>query len=161
MVAVKEASMSDQAYDHLLSLLDSEMERFWTRFNIFAAVQVGALIGLASEARLFIDNPPMLHFAFFLLIGFSVVGFLSTWRGLDLQRGIVSALQSIEDALPSDSRVVAMIKSGTRLRTHFGTMVGMGFSVFSILLWVVAWIWLVFSGTPIHFEPGSQTPPST
>lgn len=147
--------MSDQAYDHLIALLNSEMERFWTRFNIFAAVQVGALIGLASEARFFLDNRPVLRFALVFIIAFSAVGFLSTWRGNDLQRGIVSALLKIESSLPPDDRIVARIRAGTKLPLHFGSRVVLSFSLASILLWVMAWLWLEFSPTPIHLAPPS------
>jgi hypothetical protein len=147
--------MSEEAYGHLLSFLDGEMERFWTRFNIFAAVQVGALIGLASEAQFFLCNRPVLRFALVLIISFSVVGLLSTWRGHDLQRGIVSALQDIERSFPPHAQIVAKIRSGTRLPLHFGSRVGLAFNAGAIILWLIAWLWLELSSTTIRLSPSS------
>jgi len=133
--------MPDQI-QFLSGLLDSEMDRFWTRFNIFAAVQIGAFIGLLSNAKLLKQNKQATRAALVLILVFSVVGVIVTYRGFDLQHSMVKSLKELESQAPADARVAEYVLKNTRMPVHTNTYVCIGFACFCIGFWGFVFCWL-------------------
>lgn len=140
----------------IATLLAGEMDRYWTRFNIFAVVQVGAIIGILTEINFLLLNTMVFRCVLLILLLFSITGAIAIFRGHDLQRSFVLTLKDIEKTLPKDQQLLEAILSHMRMPTFISNYTCSAFGVLCCILWVIAWIWLEvnkFSGLSIPKTP--------
>lgn len=130
----------------LINTLNAEMDRYWTRFNIFTAVQVGAIIGVVNTISLLTQNPLLFRFVFLFLIAFSVTGTISVLRGHDLQRGLVLTLLHVESMMSKEFRLLELLKRKWRFPTFLSNYSCSIFSMLCCCSWISAWIWLEYVG---------------
>ena len=133
----------------LISTLNSEMSRFWTRFNIFGAVQVAAAVALIANAEFLKLNVAISRALLTLLLTFSVVGAIAIFRGYDLQRSIVLTLSEIEQDQPEADRLLAMTHRNMRCPLYFSNITCIVFGFLCSLFWLVGWIALEVIGFQI------------
>jgi uncharacterized membrane protein YhaH (DUF805 family) len=136
----------DQTSQQIMAdTLNSEMDRYWTRFNIFAAVQVGAVVGVLSTLAVLLENPTIFRFVLLFLVWFSVTGALAVLRGHDLQRSLVLALAELEESLPESQRLLARTRKHFRMPTFISNYACSVFAIFCVC-WALAWLWLEWKG---------------
>lgn len=140
----------------MVATLSSEMDRYWTRFNIFAAVQVGAVVGVVTSMQVLLENPSVSRFVFLFLLWFSVTGAIAVHRGHDLQRSIVLALIEVELLLPIEQRLFALCSKHFRMPMFLSNYACSAFAFFCCVCWVVAWIWLELAGYKGIIIPAKQ-----
>ena len=133
----------------IVSSLNNEMNRFWTRFNIFAGVQVGALLGVVHAAKVLLANLIVFRAVLVLLVAFSLTGAIAIFRGHDLQRALVKTLYQLEDSLPKENRLFEHIVANMRTPLYTCNIACCVFGVVCVLLWVAGWVWLEKMGFPI------------
>jgi len=147
--------MERTSQEMLADMLNSEIDRYWTRFNIFAAVQLGAFVGLFNTMHVLLVNQMAFRFILVLLIWFSVTGVIAVIRGLDLQRSLVLALGEVEQNLPKHQRLMSMTSKYSRvpifLTNHSCTI----FCILCCLGWIAAWIWLEWTHFSAIALPGN------
>ena len=134
--------MNENSREHLVTLLNDEMNRFWTRFNIFSIVQVGALLSLANAAKFLVANIMLFRSALLLLVVFSISGTTAFVRGFDLQQSFTKNLIRMETSLPKQERIISTTQRYQRLPSYTNTVTCSLFGVICSLLWVIGWIWL-------------------
>ncbi|MFG1690711.1 hypothetical protein ACGF5M_00915 [Gemmatimonadota bacterium] len=122
------------------------MDRYWTRFNIFAAVQIGALVGIVNGASFLAANPNISRLVLAFLLLFSITGAVNIVRGHDLQRSFVLALGETERDLPERERLLHLTSSFFRLPTFVGNYTCSMFAVACCVLWVGALVWFELGG---------------
>jgi hypothetical protein len=138
-------SMSKLQQEIIIDTLNAEMDRYWTRFNIFTAVQIGALLGVLNSLQLLILNPLLFRFIFIFLVAFSLTGVVSVLRGHDLQRGLVLTLSLIEKDLVKEHRLLFMLKRNWRFPTFLSNYSCSFFAILCCCAWILAWAWLEFN----------------
>jgi hypothetical protein len=126
--------------------LFSEMDRYWTRFNIFAAVQVGALVGVVNSLTVLLTNPSLFRFVFVFLLWFSVTGAIAVFRGHDLQRSIILVVVEVEQLLPEEQRLFSLCRKHFHTPTFMANIACSVFAVFCCGCWALAWLWLELGG---------------
>jgi hypothetical protein len=136
----------------IFSLINEEMNRFWTRFNIFGAVQVGAVIGIASAAQFFFNNLALLRSVFVLLIAFPISGSIAILRGYDLQRVWVPTLDELEKSNPEGERVLAKAKRNQRLPMYLSSITCSIFGMLCTLFWILGWVMLELTNFNINLS---------
>lgn len=133
---------NEQARELIVSLINEEMSRFWTRFNIFGAVQVGTIIGIASAAQFLFNNVTILRGVFILVIAFSVSGSIAIFRGFDLQRSFVKTLFDIEKTFPKGDRMASIMGGHQMFPWYTSSFTCSLFGVLCTLFWIIGWVWL-------------------
>lgn len=133
----------------IVSSLNSEMNRFWTRFNVFAGVQVGGLLGVVHAARILLANIMMFRFVLVVLVLFSTVGSIAIFRGHDLQRALVKTLAEAEGSLAKEKRLFGRVVGNMRMPLYTCNIACCAFGVICVLLWVAGWVWLEKTGFAI------------
>ena len=129
-----------------ISMINNEMNRFWTRFNIFGAVQVGAVVGIASSAQFLLANKPILRGVFLLVTAFSISGSIAIFRGFDLQKSLVEALFDLEQSFPEQDRIAGIMGRHQMLPWYTSSITCSLFGLLCSLFWIIGWIWLEVSG---------------
>jgi hypothetical protein len=122
----------------LIDFLDSEMSRFWTRFNIFAGIQIAAAIGMIQYGKLSRKKKIFTRGALLLMVSISLIGALAIYRGHDLQRALVDRIQALEEKSASQP-VVRPVLDDTMLPHNLVTCLCVVFAVICLIYWIVVW----------------------
>jgi hypothetical protein len=141
-------NMANDLQELMATVLSGEIDRFWTRFNIFAAVQVGAVVGILAQWQVISHCSAILRGTFMMLIVFSITGIIVMLRGFDVQRSFVLTLQQVEMNIPEDDRLFAISVRTMRFPLFTTNIVCLSFGIFSLVLWIVCWAWIECSGIP-------------
>jgi len=141
-----ENELGQTSQEIMANTLGGEMDRYWTRFNIFAAVQVGAVIGVVSSLAILLANPGIFRFVLLFLLWFSITGSIAVLRGHDLQRSIVLAMAELEQSLPEGQRLLALTRKHFRLPTFISNYACSTFAIFCCVCWAADWLWLECNG---------------
>lgn len=141
-----ETEMDLTSQQILADALSNEMNRYWIRFNIFAAVQVGAVVGIVSNIEVLLTSRGIFRLVFIFLLWFSVTWAIAVLRGHDLQRSIVLALLEVEQSFPEGQRLLTLCQKCFRMPTFLSNYACSIFAVFSCVCWAVVWLWLEVKG---------------
>jgi hypothetical protein len=120
----------------LVSLLDNEMSRFWTRFNIFGAVQIGAIMATVSNMKILKMYRKLFRVILWALFFFSLVGVIALLRSFDLQRAYVETLSSIESNWPVQNQFVSQLFTNTFLPKYLNILCCILLGVFFCIFWL-------------------------
>jgi hypothetical protein len=137
--------VNDNLRQMLVDSFNAEMDRYWTRFNIFSAVQVGAVVGLVNALNLLLLNWWLFRLCLLFVFVFSVTGVLNALRGHDLQRAIVRVLIGTETELPVDQQLLTNVTKQSRYPAFFGNHVCTAFSIFCCVAWLFSWLLLEYT----------------
>lgn len=83
-------------YKTLLHLYDTEVTRFWTRFNIFLGFQIALVVGLLSGAAFLALNVVIFRLVTYGSLVISSGSCIIHWRGYIRQRYMIRAIAEIE-----------------------------------------------------------------
>lgn len=82
--------------------LNAELDRFWSRFNVYVIVQalaVGVLMLAFDKVQI---HPHTARAANMVLFLWSLTGLLIIWRSVEIQQRLVRAIIVAETSLPDD-----------------------------------------------------------
>jgi len=82
--------------------INSELDRFWSRFNVYAAIEILAVIALVLAFDKVQIHPHTARAANMVIFLWSVTGSLMIWQSMDIQRRLVKAIVAAESNLPDD-----------------------------------------------------------
>jgi hypothetical protein len=85
-----------------IGTLNAELGRFWTRFNVFSAVQILAISALFLAFDNLQIHPHTARAANMLLLLWSLTGAVIIWRSVEVQQRLVTAIVAAETNLPDD-----------------------------------------------------------
>ncbi|MBK1632231.1 hypothetical protein CKO31_16090 [Thiohalocapsa halophila] len=85
-----------------ITTLNSELDRFWSRFNVFSAIQILAILALMLAFDKVQIHPDTARAANMVLFLFSLTGALIIWQSIEIQQRLVTAIVAAETNLPDD-----------------------------------------------------------
>ena len=143
-----------EQYLKAMSMYDSEMNRSWTRLNIFIGLQVGFFALMITVGKDAAINPAVCRLALCVLLLISMSSAIVVARGLFSQKSMTEALWKLE--VDSDRRfhLLHTLRSVTRTRLTINNTVAVVLSWALFLLWVFLLIYLESNdydiSRPIH-----------
>jgi len=85
-----------------IGTINSELDRFWARFNVYAAIEILAVIALMLAFDKVQIHPHTARAANMVVFLWSVTGSLIIWQSMEIQRRLVTAIVAAEANLPDD-----------------------------------------------------------
>jgi len=118
-----------------IATLNSELDRFWSRFNAFSAIQVVAVVGLLLAFDQVQIHPHTARAANMLLFLWSVTGALIIWRSVEIQQRLFTAIVAAEAALPDDVNLFRAALKATHAPQQFILRACFSFSLVCCVFW--------------------------
>jgi hypothetical protein len=85
-----------------IGTINSELDRFWMRFNVYAAIEILAVIALMLAFDKVQIHPHTARAANMVVFLWSVTGSLIIWQSMEIQRRLITAIVAAESNLPDD-----------------------------------------------------------
>ncbi len=118
-----------------IATLNSELDRFWSRFNVFAGIQVLAVVALMLAFDKVQIHPHTARAANMLLLLWSITGALIIWRSVEIQQRLVRAIVTAETSLPDDVRLFREALQGITPAQLFILRACFSFSLVCSVFW--------------------------
>lgn len=134
-----------EQYKLAVTCLDSEITRFWTRFNILMGVQVGALVGVYASVPVLSANPMLFRILLILMVLFSASTAVINHRGSRFRQQLIGMVAAIESQ--SEGKLMLFTTASTTLPKSRGSVsagiqeVAVWISIVSALAWVASLLW--------------------
>jgi len=128
-------------YLKAMSLYDSEMDRSWTRLNIFIGLQVGFFVLIMTLGRGAEFDPMLCRIAMAVLLSVSVSTAVVTTRGLMTQRSMIKGLWKLEIESGKRFYLLHKFRSVTRAPLIINNAAALVLSYTLFILWVVLLIY--------------------
>ncbi|GEM_PF-5398367 len=143
-------------YENLLRLWSDETNRFWTRFQVFLAVNGGLLAVFPIILNLYSGTlQELTDFSKWMLIGISIAGiiesslwFLITMSGKEVQRFYRKQVKKLEGQIKDlDFFIVVPDDERKKPRIYSITVL----SVFLTLVFIAVWLFILILGVSTDF----------
>lgn len=118
-----------------IATLNSELDRFWSRFNIYSAVQILAIVGLILAFDKLQIHPETAQAATMVLFLWSLTGTLIIWRSMEIQQRLITAIVNAETSLPEDVGLFREALQASNPAQFFILRVCFSFSVVCSVFW--------------------------
>jgi len=118
-----------------IATLNAELDRFWSRFNVFAGIQVLAVVALMLAFDKVQIHPHTARAANMLLLLWSIIGALIIWRSVEIQQRLVRAIVTAETSLPDDVRLFREALQGITPAQLFILRACFSFSLVCSVFW--------------------------
>jgi uncharacterized membrane protein (UPF0182 family) len=130
-------------YELVVGVYQTESSAFWTRFNIFTAIEFAGILGLLSNLKLLAANPVIFRcvMVFFCLL--SVLVIIIAVRGIQSSRMLLHMIAHVEARSMELLPLVQLTKTLDRLPQYVNFII----AVIIAILFSMAWM-----GALIFFE---------
>jgi hypothetical protein len=118
-----------------IATLNSELDRFWSRFNVFSAIQILAVVAMMLAFDKLQIHPHTARAANMLLFLWSVAGALIIWRSREIHQRLVTAIVAAEVSLPDDVGLFRVALQATVPAQLFIVHVCFSFSLACSVFW--------------------------
>ena len=118
-----------------IGTINSELDRFWSRFNVYAAIEILAVIALMLAFDKVQIHPHTARTANMVVFLWSVTGSLIIWRSMEIQRRLVTAIVAAEANLPEDVGLFREALQSVSPAQFFMFRACFSFSVVCSLFW--------------------------
>jgi hypothetical protein len=118
-----------------ISTLNSELDRFWSRFNVNVIVQVLAITALMLAFDKVQIHPHTARAANMVLFLWSIIVMLIIWRSIDIQQRLVRAIVVAETNLPDDVGLFREALQSTHSAQFFLMRACFSFSLVCAVFW--------------------------
>lgn len=139
-----------EQYKILWDTFNSEMQRFWMRFNILIGIEVAAAYGMLKLWPILSDDKLAKWAVFLLMSVFSVITCLIVWRAISVYELLGWSIKKLEDTSNDKFFLVGTIEE-VALEHHvsnLGTPHSMCFALIIATIFSIFWLFgLVFSFT--------------
>jgi hypothetical protein len=85
-----------------IATLNSELDRFWSRFNVYSASQILAIAVLMLAFDKLQIHPETARAANMVLFLWSLTGVLIVWQSIEIHQRLITAIVAAETNLPDD-----------------------------------------------------------
>ncbi len=82
--------------------INSELDRFWSRFNLYAGIEILAVVALMLAFDKVQIHPHTARAANTVVCLWSLTGSVFIWQSMEIQRRLVTAIVAAEANLPDD-----------------------------------------------------------
>lgn len=118
-----------------IGTINAELDRFWSRFNVYAAIQILAVVALMLAFDKVQIHPHTARAANMLVFLWSVTGSLIIWQSTEIHRRLVTAIVTAEASLPEDVGLFREALKSVSAAQFFIFRACFSFSVACSLFW--------------------------
>ncbi|MCG6941775.1 MAG: hypothetical protein LJE69_11070 [Thiohalocapsa sp.] len=118
-----------------IATLNSELDRFWSRFNVYASIQALAVVALMLAFDKVQIHPHTARAANMVLFLWSITGALIIWRSVEIHQRLVMAIVTAETSLPDDVRLFREALQSTNPAQLFILRACFSFSLVCSVFW--------------------------
>jgi len=119
-----------------IATLNAELDRFWSRFNTYAAIEILAVVALMLAFDKVQIHPHTARAANMLLFLWSLTGSLIIWRSIEIHQRLVKAIVTAETNLPDDVGLFREALQATNPAQMFMLRACFSFSLVCSVFWV-------------------------
>jgi hypothetical protein len=119
-----------------IATLNAELDRFWSRFNAYAAIEILAVVALMLAFDKVQIHPHTARAANMLLFLWSLTGSLIIWRSIEIHQRLVKAIVTAETNLPDDVGLFREALQATNPAQMFMLRACFSFSLVCSVFWV-------------------------
>ncbi len=134
-------------YELLVGLYDSEMSRFWVRFNIFVGMEFAGLIAMVVNPKFLVANPVLMRALLLFCAIFSLLVVLMVLRSISSSRLIPSILSRIEAKSDNLANIISLSKKIDPLPQYINFLIALCISIIFSILW---WFGFIVYGLGIY-----------
>lgn len=127
-------------YELLAGIYDSEMSRFWTRFNIFVGMEFAGLIALIINPEFVVANSEILFSVLLFCSLFSLLVVLTVIRSISSARLFPKLFARIEAERAELAEFMALVKKLDPLPQYVNFVIALVIAALFSLLWWCAFI---------------------
>ncbi|MCF7983626.1 MAG: hypothetical protein K9L70_04430 [Thiohalocapsa sp.] len=118
-----------------IGTINAELDRFWSRFNVYASIQILAVVALMLAFDKVQIHPHTARAANMLVFLWSVTGSLIIWQSTEIHRRLVTAIVAAEENLPDDVGLFREALKSVSAAQFFIFRACFSFSVTCSLFW--------------------------
>ena len=130
-------------YELLAGFYDSEMSRFWVRFNIFVGMEFAGLIAMVINPKFLVANPHLMCALLLFCALFSMLVVLMVIRGISSARLLPKLISRIEAKSEDLAEIIELTRKLDPLPQYINFLIALGISGLFSVLW---WLAFVFYG---------------
>ncbi|HDY67336.1 hypothetical protein LCGC14_3101640 [marine sediment metagenome] len=135
-----------EQYKILMGLYDTEVTRFWTRFNLFLGFQIALAAGIFSGSKFFAENTPIFRLTMIAILVISFSSAVIHLRGHIRQRHLLKAISVIESNSKGVLILLATYRSITNESPSGNSFIASIVGVCMTMFWLVLFIYLEICG---------------
>ena len=133
-------------YTTLLHLYNTEVTRFWTRFNIFLGFQIALVVALLSGATFLAHNVVIFRLVTYGSLVISLGSCIIHWRGYIRQRYMIRTIAEIEKRSNDTLCLLATFRSFTSQSPSGNSFLAALIGCCMLAFWIVLLLHMEFSG---------------
>ena len=131
-------TFDDKSFEMLWGTYDSEMGRFWTRFNLFVVVQAASAFGVLTALKTLVENPALFRALLVFLGLLSLLALAVVVRGIFTQAMFYQLFSEIQNDFP----LLQFLLRPAVLSRYTNGLLAVGVSSLMSTAWWFALIWL-------------------
>lgn len=128
-------------YELIIGVFQNEGGRFWTRFNIFTAIELGGLAAVLSNLAVLASNPCIFRYVLVFLFLLSLAITLISCRGVMSARLIFRLLKHIESTSKSLVSITDFVRKNDRLPQYVNYLIAICVCVLFSASWLIALVY--------------------
>lgn len=135
-----------EQYKKLLELYDTEVTRFWTRFNLFLGFQIALAAGIFSGSKFFTENTPIFRLTMIVILVISFFSAVIHIKGHIRQRHLIKTISVIESNSKGTLFLLTTYKSITDESPSGNSFIASIIGGCMTIFWFVLFIYLEVCG---------------
>ena len=135
-------SAIQKQYELVVGVYQTESGAFWTRFNIFTAIEFAGILGVLSNLKILAANSSIFRCVMLLFCLLSVLFVVIAARGIQSTRMLLRMIAYVESKSKELLPLVELTKTLDRLPQYVNFIVAVVISVLFSIAWWVALIYL-------------------
>ena len=129
-------------YELVVGVYQSELGRFWARFNILTGIEFVGIFGVLSNLKILAANPGIFRYIMFLCCLLSSLVILIAIRGILSTRMLLRMIAYVESRSKELLPLVEFTKTLDSLPQYVNFIVAMVITILFSIAWWVAFIYL-------------------
>ena len=129
-------------YEIIVGLADNEMERSWSRFNIFIGLQSATIFGMLVNLNILVLNKIIFRTIVLFLCLLSLLFSLIIFRGLLTQIQLIKVIAFLEDQSSIIFPLVRKSKEYSKLPQYLNNLITVFISIMYFAFWILTLVYL-------------------
>lgn len=128
-------------YELAVGIYQTESAAFWTRFNIFTAIELAGFFGLLSNMKLLVHNLCVFRFMMVFFCLLSVLVIIIAVRGIQSSRMLLHMIAYVEGESTDLLSLMTFMKKYDRMPQYVNFIIA---AIIAVLFSIVWWVALIF-----------------
>ena len=129
-------------YEQIIGIFQGEAGRFWTRFNIFTAIELAGVLGVLSNLKILADNVNIFRYVMILFCLLSTMIIIIGIRGIMSHKMLLRMVGYVESQSKQLLPLVELSRKFENLPQYINFIVAVAISILFSLAWWAAFIYL-------------------